>query len=106
MLRSGFAAGDGLIASRAMSAHGASPAQPWPGWSTSRAAQAAYGKHLVRIGELIPARLYLNALDRRDLATAHTAGRQDAIDSQAAGIALDCRDDLLTTAAVLDAIAL
>lgn len=57
MPRSGLAAVEGSVASRAMSAHRASPAQPWPGWSTSRVAQAAYGKHLVRIGELIPALL-------------------------------------------------
>ncbi|TRO55506.1 hypothetical protein [Streptomyces sp. IB201691-2A2] len=89
-----------------MSAHRASPAQPWPGWSTSRAAQAAYGKHLVRIGELIPALLYMHVMDRRDLAAAHTARRQDSIDTQVRGLALECRDDLLQTAAVLDAIAL
>jgi hypothetical protein len=91
---------------RAMGAHRASAAQPWPGWSTSRAAQAAYGKHLVRIGELIPALLYMHVLDRRDLAAAHTARRQDFIDTQVGGLALECRDDLLQTAAVLDAIAL
>ncbi|WP_328753035.1 hypothetical protein OHT57_46650 [Streptomyces sp. NBC_00285] len=89
-----------------MSTHRASPAQPWPGWSTSRAAQAAYGKHLVRIGELIPALLYMHVMDRRDLAAAHTARHQDSIDTHVAGLALECRDDLLVTAAVLDAIAL
>ncbi|MGW0778804.1 hypothetical protein ACWD01_35480 [Streptomyces sp. NPDC002835] len=40
-----------------MSAHRASPDEPWPGWSTSRAAQGVYGKHLVRIGQLLPALL-------------------------------------------------
>jgi hypothetical protein len=44
-----------------------------PGWSTSRAAQAAYGKHLVRIGRLLPALLYAQAMDRQHLAAAHTA---------------------------------
>jgi hypothetical protein len=74
------------------------------GWSTSRAAQAAHGKHLVRIGELIPALLCMHVADRRDLAAAHTARRQDFIDTQVGGLALECRDDLLQTAAVLDAI--
>ncbi|MFF3417552.1 hypothetical protein ACFYW9_23040 [Streptomyces sp. NPDC002698] len=60
-----------------MSAHRASPDEPWPGWSTSRAAQAAYGKHLVRIGELIPVLLYSNAMERQRLAAAHAARHQD-----------------------------
>ncbi|MFK0294376.1 hypothetical protein ACIQU6_28430 [Streptomyces sp. NPDC090442] len=47
-----------------MGAHRASPSLPWPGWSTSRAAQAAYGNHLVRIGELIPAQLYVHVHER------------------------------------------
>ncbi|WP_432190368.1 hypothetical protein [Streptomyces sp. Tue6028] len=89
-----------------MSAHRTSPGEPWPGWSTSRAAQAAYGKHLVRIGELIPALLYSSVMDRQHLAAAHTARRQDLIDSQVSSQALVCRDDLLETAAVLDALAL
>ncbi|MER5974218.1 hypothetical protein ABT112_31690 [Streptomyces sp. NPDC002055] len=89
-----------------MSAHRASPEEPWPGWSTSRAAQAAYGKHLVRIGELVPALLYMHVLDRQRLAAAHSAGRQDLIDFDVNGLALECRDDLLAAAAVLDALAL
>ncbi|MEY9988534.1 hypothetical protein ABIE67_000566 [Streptomyces sp. V4I8] len=97
---------DGHYPDEVMTARRASPAQPWPGWSTSRAAQAGYGKHLVRIGELIPALLYMHVLDRRDPAGAHTARRQDVIDTKVGGLALECRDDLLETAAVLDAIAL
>ncbi|MFE3556929.1 hypothetical protein ACFXKW_18970 [Streptomyces sp. NPDC059193] len=89
-----------------MSAHRASPDEPWPGWSTSRAAQAAYGKHLVRIGQLIPVLLYTQIMDRQQLAAAHTAGRQDLVDSQVSSLALECRDDLLDNAAVLDALAL
>ncbi|WP_189152107.1 hypothetical protein [Streptomyces lacrimifluminis] len=77
-----------------------------PGWSTSRTAQAAYGKHLVRIGELIPARLYSNAMARRHLAAARTARRQDLVYSQMSSLALERRDDLLETAAVLDTLAL
>ncbi|MER5228055.1 hypothetical protein [Streptomyces flaveus] len=46
--------------------HRVSPVEPWPGWVTSRAAQAVYGEHLVRIGELIPALLYRGIMDRRD----------------------------------------
>ena len=88
-----------------MSAHRASPDEPWPGWSTSPAAQAAYGKHLVRIGQLVPALLYTQVMDRQHLAAAHTARRQDLIDSQVNRLA-ECRDDLLDTAAVLDALAL
>jgi hypothetical protein len=61
---------------------------------------------LVRIGELIPALLYMHVLDRRDLAAAHTSRRQDFIDTQLRGLALEGRDDLLATAVVLDAIAL
>lgn len=89
-----------------MSAHRASPDEPWPGWSTSRAAQAAYGKHLVRIGQLLPALLYAQAMDRQHLTAAHAARRQDLIDSQVSSLALECRDDLLETAVVLDALAL
>ncbi|MFB6717530.1 hypothetical protein ACFCZY_38440 [Streptomyces sp. NPDC056237] len=52
----------------------------WPGWATSRAAQAAYGKHLVRIGQLIPALLYGHVMDRQHLAAAHTTRRQYLIE--------------------------
>ncbi|MEU0214848.1 hypothetical protein ABZ281_06835 [Streptomyces sp. NPDC006265] len=89
-----------------MSAHRASPDEPWPGWSTSRAAQAAYGKHLVRIGELIPVLLYSSAMERRQLAASHTAGDRDHVDFQVSSLARECRDDLLEIAAVLDALAL
>ncbi|WP_327349036.1 hypothetical protein [Streptomyces europaeiscabiei] len=89
-----------------MSAHRASPDEPWPGWTTSRAAQAAYGKHLARIGELIPVLLYSSAMDRRHLAAAHTAGDQDHVGFQVSNLARECRDDLLELAAVLDALAL
>ncbi|WP_329038524.1 hypothetical protein OIE71_32805 [Streptomyces sp. NBC_01725] len=47
-----------------MNTHRPSPGEPWPGWVTSRSAQAAYGKHLVRIGRLIPAVLYTHVMDR------------------------------------------
>ncbi|MET7886681.1 hypothetical protein [Streptomyces avermitilis] len=89
-----------------MSAHRASPDEPWPGWSTSRAAQAVYGKHLVRIGQLIPALLYSHVMDRQRLAAVHAAHRQDLVDFQVSDLARECRDDLLETAAVLDALAL
>jgi hypothetical protein len=65
-----------------MSAHRPSPDEPWPGWATSRAAQAAYGKHLVRIGQLTPALLYTHVMDRQSIAAAHTAARQDVVDAQ------------------------
>lgn len=89
-----------------MSAHRASPDEPWPGWSSSRAAQSAYGKHLVRIGELIPALLYTNVLDRQQLAAAHASRRPDLVNSHVSIQAMECRDDLLEVAAVLDALAL
>ncbi|MGW2183946.1 hypothetical protein ACWCXX_39450 [Streptomyces sp. NPDC001732] len=89
-----------------MSAHRPSPDEPWPGWATSRAAQAAYGTHLVRIGQLIPALLYTHVMDRQDIAAAHTAARQDLVDAQVRSVAAECRDDLLEAAAVLDALAL
>ncbi|MEU1377975.1 hypothetical protein ABZ442_30625 [Streptomyces triculaminicus] len=89
-----------------MSAHRASPGEPWPGWSTSRLAQAAYGNHLTRIGELLPALLYTHVMDRQHLAAAHTSGSQDLINSQVSSLAIECRDDLLEAAAVLDALAL
>ncbi|MGW2331686.1 hypothetical protein ACWC5C_38880 [Streptomyces sp. NPDC001700] len=89
-----------------MSAHRASPGEPWPGWATSRAAQAAYGKHLVRIGELVPALLYMHAMERQRLTAANSAGQQQLINAEVSGLALECRDDLLETAAVLDALAL
>ncbi|MFE3661522.1 hypothetical protein ACFXOR_00875 [Streptomyces sp. NPDC059164] len=38
-----------------MSAPRVSPAELWPGWTTSTEDQAVYGKHLVCIGQLIPA---------------------------------------------------
>ncbi|MEU1223848.1 hypothetical protein [Streptomyces microflavus] len=44
-------------------------------------AQAVYGKHLVRIVQLIPAVLYMHVMDRQGLAAAHTAGRQDLVDA-------------------------
>ncbi|MFI7237656.1 hypothetical protein [Streptomyces cyaneofuscatus] len=83
-----------------------SPAEPWPGWTTSRAAQAAYGKHLIRIGQLIPAVLYAHVMDRQSLAAAHTAGRQDLVDAQVRSLTFECRDDPLEAAAVLDALTL
>ncbi|MGW3275184.1 hypothetical protein ACWDFH_27500 [Streptomyces kronopolitis] len=89
-----------------MSTHRSSAAEPWPGWTTNRAAQAAYGEHLVRIGQLIPTLLYMYATDRQGLAAAHDAGRQDLVDVHVKSVALECRDDLLETAAVLDALAL
>ncbi|MDX3849704.1 hypothetical protein [Streptomyces sp. AK02-01A] len=45
-------------------------------------------------------------MDRQRLAAAHTARRQDLTDFQVSSQALECRDDLLETAAVLDALAL
>ncbi|MFF3159752.1 hypothetical protein [Streptomyces sp. NPDC057910] len=45
-------------------------------------------------------------MDRQGLAAAHAARRQDLIDSQVHSVALECRDDLLETSAVLDALAL
>ncbi|MDJ1135418.1 hypothetical protein [Streptomyces iconiensis] len=88
-----------------MSVHRASPGEPWPGWMTSRAAQAAYGEHLVRIGELIPVLLFMHARDRKDLADAYRDSRP-GLDVKLDLLALDSRDDLLETAAVLDALAL
>ncbi|MFI1621833.1 hypothetical protein ACH4VT_33470 [Streptomyces lydicus] len=89
-----------------MSTHRSSAAEPWPGWAPSREAQAAYGEHLVRIAEMIPTLLRMFASDRQGLAAAHEGRRQDLIDSHVRIVALDCRDDLLETAAVLDALAL
>ncbi|MFI0155878.1 hypothetical protein [Streptomyces lydicus] len=89
-----------------MSTHRSSAAEPWPGWTPSRAAQAAYGEHLVRIAELIPALLYMYVTDRRGLAAAHDDGQQGLVGSLVRSVALECRDDLLETAAVLDALAL
>lgn len=73
---------------------------------TSPAAQAVDGKHLTRIGQLIPAVLYAHVMDRHLLAGAHNAGHQDAVDTQVASIAVECRDDLLDAAVVLDTLAL
>ncbi|SHM25577.1 hypothetical protein [Streptomyces yunnanensis] len=60
----------------------------------------------MRIGELVTALLYMRIYERRDLAEAHGAGRQDLVDFQVSGLAREYRDDLLETAAVLDALAL
>lgn len=89
-----------------MTTHRPTPDEPWPGWTTSRAVQAVYGEHLVRVGQLIPAVLYMHVMDRQGLAAAHNAGRQDVVDSHVASVARECRDDLLETAVVLDALAL
>ncbi|UXY33244.1 hypothetical protein [Streptomyces sp. HUAS TT20] len=86
--------------------HRASPAEPWPGWVTSRAAQAVYGEHLVRISELIPALLYGHIMDRKDLAVAHEQGNQDRVLSAVRLQAMEYRDELLETAVVLDVLAL
>ncbi|MET8608785.1 hypothetical protein ABZV92_35165 [Streptomyces rubiginosohelvolus] len=72
----------------------------------SEAAQAAYGKHLARIGQLIPAVLYAHVMDRQGLAAAHNAGRRNVVDAQVGSIAMECREDLLEAAVVLDALAL
>ncbi|MFC8707170.1 hypothetical protein ACFUIV_34025 [Streptomyces anulatus] len=50
--------------------------------------------------------LYMHVMDRRGLAAAHNADRQDLVDSHVASVARECRDDLLETAVVLDALAL
>ncbi|MCX4598373.1 hypothetical protein OG819_55545 [Streptomyces sp. NBC_01549] len=86
--------------------HRASAVEPWPGWVTSRAAQAVYGEHLVRIGQLIPALLYSQVMDRRDLAAAHERGDRDRVLADVGLQAMECRDDLLETAVVLDVLAL
>ncbi|MEV6591908.1 hypothetical protein [Streptomyces acidicola] len=46
---------------------------------TSRVARVVYGEHLVRISQLIPALLYRNVMDRRDLAVAHGRGDRDQV---------------------------
>ncbi|MFJ8469622.1 hypothetical protein [Streptomyces swartbergensis] len=86
--------------------HRATAAEPWPGWVTSRAAQAAYGEHLVRVCELIPALLYGQVMDRKDLAVAHEQGDQDQVLSAVGLQAMEYRDELLETAVVLDVLAL
>lgn len=45
-------------------------------------------------------------MDRQGIAAAHTARRQDLVDSQVRSLVLECRDDLLEVAAALDALAL
>ncbi|WP_097886341.1 hypothetical protein [Streptomyces sp. st140] len=77
----------------------------WPGWVAGPAAKAVYGKHLERIGQLIPAVLYAHVMDRQGITAAYNAGRQDVVDAQVASIAMERRDDLLEAAVVLDALA-
>ncbi|MFJ9690447.1 hypothetical protein ACIRRX_32770 [Streptomyces bacillaris] len=89
-----------------MSTQQPSSDEPWPGWVPGGAAHAVYGKHLARIGQLIPAVLYTHVMDRQGLAAAHNAGRQDVVDAQVASLAIECRDDLLEAAVVLDTLAL
>ncbi|MGP3991602.1 hypothetical protein [Streptomyces sp. 3N207] len=89
-----------------MSAHRASPGEPWPGWATSRAAQAVYGEHLVRIAQLIPSLLYTQLLDRQVLATAYERGDKSRVLDEVRMQAMECRSDLLETAVVLDVLAL
>lgn len=91
---------------RGMNSYRASAAEPWPGWVTNRAAQAAYGEHLVRIAHLIPALLYRQVLDRQILANAHERGDQQRLLTEVSVQAMECRDDLLETAVVLDVLAL
>ncbi|MFJ3575981.1 hypothetical protein [Streptomyces rubiginosohelvolus] len=78
----------------------------WPGWVAGPAAQAVYGKHLELIGQLIPAVLYAHVMDRQGITAAYNAGRQDVVDAQVASLAMECRNDLLEAAVVLDALAL
>ncbi|KUN58854.1 hypothetical protein AQJ46_42020 [Streptomyces canus] len=73
---------------------------------TSRAAQAVYGEHLVRISELIPALLYGHIMDRKDLAVAHEQGDQDRVLSAVGLQVMEYRDELLETAVALDVLAL
>ncbi|MET8182473.1 hypothetical protein [Streptomyces sp. NPDC005336] len=48
----------------------------------------------------------MHVIDRQRLVAANTAGQQELINAEVSGLALECRDDLLETAAVLDALAL
>ncbi|MFK0022713.1 hypothetical protein [Streptomyces sp. NPDC090798] len=73
---------------------------------TRRAAQAVHGEDLVRIGRLIPALLYSQAMDRRDLAAAHERGDRDRVPAEVGLQVMGCRDDLPETAVVLDVLAL
>ncbi|MFB8020771.1 hypothetical protein ACFC36_19625 [Streptomyces rubiginosohelvolus] len=86
--------------------HLSSSHELWPGWVADPAAQAVYGKHLKRIGQLIPAVLYAHVMDRQGITAAHHAGRLDVVDAQVASLAMECRDDLLEAAVVLDTLAL
>ncbi|MEU0358440.1 hypothetical protein [Streptomyces cyaneofuscatus] len=45
-------------------------------------------------------------MDRHGIAAAHNASRQDVVDALVVSIAMECRDDLLEAAVVLDALAL
>ncbi|MFJ9033946.1 hypothetical protein ACIRQP_36810 [Streptomyces sp. NPDC102274] len=68
------------------------------GWS----GHAAYGEHLAHVPELIPALLYRYTHDRRPALTrTHTDRRRGESESEAYGVALECRDDLLETGVVL-----
>ncbi|WP_331748233.1 hypothetical protein [Streptomyces sp. NBC_00648] len=89
-----------------MSAHRASAEEPWQGWGPSGAARAAYGEGLGRVAELIPALVYRYAMDRASLTVAHASGLPEAVRSEAFGVALECRDDLLESGVVLDVLAL
>ncbi|GGP85657.1 hypothetical protein [Streptomyces melanogenes] len=89
-----------------MSAHRAVAEEPWQGWGASGAAWAAYGEHLGRVAELVPALVYRYVMDRLSLAAAHVGGATEVLRSEAFGVALECRDDLLESGVVLDVLAL
>lgn len=48
----------------------------------------------------------MHVMDRQQLAAAHASRRQDLIDAHVSTQAMECRDDLLEAAAVLDVLAL
>lgn len=89
-----------------MKPHRATAVEPWPGWVTSRAAQAVYGEHLVRIAGLIPTLLYRLAHDRQVLTDAYERSSPEGVLDEVRGQAIECRDELLETAVVLDMLAL
>lgn len=89
-----------------MSPHRSSAEQPWPGWTTSRAAQEAWGDHLVQIAVSIPQQLFSFLADRRTLIAAHDSGQPEQLTMEARLVRLEERDDLLHIGAALDVLAL
>ncbi|MEU8976462.1 hypothetical protein AB0D11_46210 [Streptomyces monashensis] len=85
--------------------HSPTPAEVWPGWTPSQAAQDAYGRHLPDAARAIHTALFARSYDWAKAVEAwqHSPATQPDVFIASH---LDQRDDILEAAAALDLIAL